>query len=156
MPRRSTQLKTATKVALRRLKQVGEDPTRLDRPFRAVVVVSNVQGIVENGGFEYLFEKDLAGQPPYSFVADAYREIGAHTAAECLEAAVALFPFDEPHLWAARRRELMASTDNNRMLAALSRQMWSSGVWNSLEQYVAEHLEHFNSVWWWTTIGGSG
>jgi len=45
----------------------------------------------------------------YSIFIDACRRIGAETAAEALEKAVALFPFKNPHLYAEKRREHMES-----------------------------------------------
>lgn len=65
---------------------------------RTFVMVYSFQGVIDNGGFQYAFERDWPGKPPYREIADAYRAIGAIELAGWLEEAAALFPFPDPHL----------------------------------------------------------
>ena len=50
------------------------------------------QGAIGNGGFDYLFEGRIPGDPDYKLSIAAYRTIGCHAAADAFEAAIALFP----------------------------------------------------------------
>jgi hypothetical protein len=63
-----------------------------------VAILYSEQAIIDNGGFQYLFENDLPSQLPYLKVVEAYRRIGAHEAADRPQKAVAMFPFENPHL----------------------------------------------------------
>ncbi len=45
---------------------------------RNIVLVWTVTGIVENGGFKYLFESELPGDCDLSFSIKAFGEIGCH------------------------------------------------------------------------------
>src|SRR5262245_63775631 len=63
---------------------------------RVVVLVWTAYGIVENGGFEYLFSSDLPGDPTYQLTLDAFRTIGSVAAASALEDALAAFPTGTP------------------------------------------------------------
>lgn len=88
------------KAAKRAFKGLDDDAdvTRLPGPRRTFVVVYTIQGVIGNGGFQYLFERDWPGCPAYGEFSRAYREIGATDVAEWLDRAVALFPFSDPHL----------------------------------------------------------
>src|SRR4051794_17041806 len=90
-------LERASDYAFSRLKEAGNRPSDLALPLQTVVVISSAQGIIDNGGLEYFYESDFPGNPPYSFIAEAYRRIGAVGAAECIEKTASMFPFPEPH-----------------------------------------------------------
>lgn len=77
--------------AFARLAELGGDPDALPDAARTLVVVSCAQGIIDNGGLEYFFESDFPGEPPYAMFVEAYRLIGASSAADCIERAVAMF-----------------------------------------------------------------
>lgn len=59
---------------------------------RVVVLVWTLFGIVENGGFEYLFGSDLPGDPGYRLAVAAFRTIGCEEGAGVIEEAIALCP----------------------------------------------------------------
>ena len=44
------------------------------------IVVYAAQGIIDNGGFQYLFESDFPGCPPCSLTVPAFRRNGAREA----------------------------------------------------------------------------
>ena len=77
----------------------------LPRPLFVVWAIEKAQGTIDNGSFQYFFEMDWPGKPPYSIFIEAFREIGAIEAAECFEAAVNEFPFENPHLYCEKRCE---------------------------------------------------
>lgn len=61
--------------------------TAIDYPEteRVVVLVWTLSGILENGGFEYLFESDLPGDAGLALSKKALQMIGCLTAAELIE-----------------------------------------------------------------------
>lgn len=70
----------------------------LPREREVFVMIYTAQGIIDNGGFQYLFECDFPGNPEYKRFSDAYREIGAGVIADLLDRAASLFPFTDAHL----------------------------------------------------------
>lgn len=65
------------------------------------------QGVVDNGGFQYLFERNLPAGITYARVAEALRRVGASESAECLEKAVQLFSLEVPEQNPELRDKLM-------------------------------------------------
>jgi hypothetical protein len=133
-------LDAASNVAFARLREAGNDPTRLREEFRTVVVVYGAQGVIDNGGLQYFFESDWPGQPPYALFSEAYRRIGADLAAECIDRATAMFPFPEPHLAARRRLAFLESLAEDHELFALGDAICGNAtVWLKLEEYVRDN-----------------
>jgi hypothetical protein len=109
-----------------------------------VAIVTTVQAIVDNGGFQYLFESTFPFTPPYSAFSDAYRQIGALDAADRLDRAVALFPFENPHTNPQRRNEFMDSLDPGNEFFLLGDEVCGDErVWRLLEEHVKKHAEAF-------------
>jgi uncharacterized protein DUF4375 len=134
----------AADYAYEALQRVGGDPSKLVIPLQTVVVIYFVQAIIDNGGFRYLFENDLALCPPYSFVSEAYRRIGAIDAADRLDNAVAMFPFENPHRHAKERNDFMDSLDESHPIFALGDQVCGDElIWAALEMYVTKNLAAF-------------
>jgi hypothetical protein len=100
-------LDRAAEYTYKELERVGGDPSKLEVPLQTVAVLYSVQAIIDNGGFQYLFENDFPFSPPYSTFSDAYRRIGASQDAERLDKAVAMFPFESPHLHQQKRLDFM-------------------------------------------------
>jgi hypothetical protein len=67
------------------MEKVGGDPLRLPVVLQPVALLYTVQAMIDNGGFRYIFESDFPLNPPYSAFSDAYRKIGATTAADSLD-----------------------------------------------------------------------
>src|SRR5262245_50213526 len=59
---------------------------------RVVLLVWHVSGIVGNGGFRYLFEGDLQGDPHFALTAEAFRLTGCKKATEAIQKTLAMFP----------------------------------------------------------------
>lgn len=59
---------------------------------RVVPLVVTVTGIIENGGFHYLFESSLPGDPHCRLIIQAFNQIGCTKAAEIIHRAICLFP----------------------------------------------------------------
>ena len=127
-------------VAFRRLRRVGNDPSRLPDLERTVVSVTTAQGIIDNGGFQYFFEMDFPNRPLYRVFTDAYRAVGATRAAERIDQAVAMFPFRAPHLSQKRRNAFMDSLGEAHAFFRLGDQVCGdTSVWEQLRGYVALH-----------------
>jgi hypothetical protein len=63
---------------------------------RIVILVWYAMGVIDNGGFHYLFESALPGDPYYHFTLEAYKQIGCDSAVEAFEQALGLFPNRKP------------------------------------------------------------
>ncbi|MBL8795905.1 MAG: DUF4375 domain-containing protein [Planctomycetia bacterium] len=74
----------------------GCDVSELTEAERVVLLVWEVAGIVGNGGFRYLFEKHLHGDPDFALTAQAFQIIGARSASQAVRATLALFPHSKP------------------------------------------------------------
>jgi hypothetical protein len=86
--------KLVTAVFGRILRYHGDPPDfeEMSEPERNVLLAYHVMGIVGNGGFNYLFEGNLSGDPDYTRTLRAYEQIGAANAAAAVRDALALFP----------------------------------------------------------------
>jgi hypothetical protein len=59
---------------------------------RVVMLVWHGSGIIDNGGFEYLFEDDFPGDPGFRLTAQAFEQIDCEQAAAAFREAMAIFP----------------------------------------------------------------
>lgn len=82
----------------------------LPRPVFVAWAVEQAQGITDNGGFQFFFERDWPQNPAYSVVIEAFQEIGAYEAADCLARSVAQFPFEDPELHCEARWRYIEET----------------------------------------------
>jgi len=87
----------------------------LPRPLFVVWAIEKAQETTNNGSFQYFFERDWPGNPLYSIFIDAFREVGAVQTAECLEAAVHEFPFENPHLDCEKRLSYLDESGSSSM-----------------------------------------
>jgi hypothetical protein len=137
-------LDRAAEYTYNELERLGGDPSKLDLPQQTVAILYSVQAIIDNGGFQYLFENDFPGDPPYSNFAEAYRRIGANAAAERLEKAVAMFPFESPHLHQDQRLSFMETLDEDSEFFELGNEVCGDEkVWTDLEAYAKTNAASF-------------
>ena len=134
-------LDSAAELIYDKLDTVGGDPLQLPAVLQPIAILYTIQAIVDNGGFRYLFENDR-GSHPYSVWVQAYRQVGAMHAADCLERAVNLFPFPDPHINESKRNEYMDSlNEESAELYQLGDQVCGDRqVWLLMEAYVKDHL----------------
>lgn len=87
------------------LRHHGDDVVAAELPEaeRVVLLVCNVSAIISNGGFRYLFEEDIDGDPSYARCAEAYQIIGCEVAAQAFRETLALFPNGRPPREAGKR-----------------------------------------------------
>jgi hypothetical protein len=104
----------------------------------------SLQAIIDNGGFQYFFENDLPYLLPYAAVSDAYRRIGARQAADRLDKAVAMFPFENPHVHQDKRLKFMESLDEHDEFFELGDEVCGDEtVWAALEEYAKTNAASF-------------
>lgn len=142
-------LDKASDYAFARLTEVGGGVSCLPIPLQTVVVICSAQGLIDNGGLEYFYESDFDGTPEYSFFVNAYRRIGAESAAACIEESAAMFPFDQPHLHESKRQEWIdiVRDDENHTFMKLSRRICGdSTVFQKLSEYVGANRDDFKSA----------
>jgi hypothetical protein len=72
------------------------DASAISEVERVVLLVRHVSGIIGNGGFRYLFEGDLNGDPHFALTAEAFRATGCKKAAESVRKTLAMFPHSRP------------------------------------------------------------
>ena len=135
-------------VAQRKMKAAGGF-AQVDRPIQIAITVSTAQGIIDNGGLQYLYEVDFEDQSPYSDFVVAYREIGAVEAADLLERSVAAFPFENPHLHEAKRQKWLDGIreDESHPFHALSDKLiGNKSVFPKLMEYMSRHKECFRAA----------
>lgn len=133
-------------VAIRRLQEADGDVESLPLPVQTLLRVEAAQSIIESGGLAFFYDADFPGQPPYTVFVEAYRRIGADEAADCIEAASMLFPFEEPQLFEPLRQLLLERfvADPRHPFARLSARLDQDlGVWTCLMRYVDDHAEAF-------------
>lgn len=114
-------------------------------PEQVVAIVYGAQGLIDHGGFRHFFANNWPDNPPYSVFADAYRDIGAVEAAECIEAAASLFPFSDPHRDRDGRRAVLkeSCTDKSSPLVRLGDRVaaQSHSILALLAAYIRRHSD---------------
>ena len=137
-------LSKAATVVYEELEKVGGNPQMLPPLLQPVAILYTVQAMVDNGGFRYIFEGDFPFTPPYSTFSDAYRQIGANDAADLLDRAVALFPFENPHCNQEARNAFMNEIDDSHELIELGdRVCGDERIWQLMEKYVMRNAALF-------------
>lgn len=136
------------------IKHYGEDfdPSKIPKPQQAVVFVYHADGIIGNGGFQYLFEGDFPGDPEFLLTRQAYKTIGASDASAAFEKAFAVFPNSTPpaninrrlRIWQSKYKLLDSSRDatspDSMYLKA------SKGVMEKLKAYIKANESEFASL----------
>ena len=72
------------------------DAARLTEEERTVYLVWGAHGVIGNGGFRYLFEHSLVGDPHYALSRHAFEVIGCDEAAEAFSEALSVFSGGRP------------------------------------------------------------
>ena len=133
-------LDRAAEYTYKELDRIGGDPTKLDIPLETVAILYTIQAIIDNGSFQYLFESNFPINPPYSAFIEAYRRIGALDAAVRLQKAVAMFPFENPHLHQQQRVKFMESLDEEHEFFQLGDEVCGDKrIWSALEEYATKN-----------------
>jgi len=124
-----------------RLKVDGLEIQDLSPPSSVVAIITCAQGIIDNGGLRYFFERDFPGQPSYGLFVDAYRAIGADSEAQAIAEAVSAFGLSRPELQGRARFRLLEGPVGAQV-ERFDMQMCSD-VWRMLDAYIREHETEF-------------
>jgi uncharacterized protein DUF4375 len=144
---KSSILERGIEYAFGELERVSGDLSILPEPLQTVVLITHAQGMIDNGSFRYFFETDQPGQLRYKVFSEAYRRIGAAKAAALLDPAVALFPFEDPHLSADRRNSYMDSLDQSDEFFKIGDEVCGDDtIWVRLESYIGDNRTLFQEL----------
>jgi hypothetical protein len=72
------------------------NPSEMEDAARVFSLVYHTSGIIGNGGFNYLLEGDVPGDPDLSMTVDAYERVGCGPAVEAFHMVMNLFPDGKP------------------------------------------------------------
>ncbi len=137
-------LDRAAEYTYKELDRLDGNLSRLDIPQQTVAILYSIQAMIDNGGFQYLFENDFPHSPPYSKFAEAYRRIGADQVAERLEKAAAMFPFEDPQLHQEQRLSFMETLGEESEFFELGNEVCGDEkVWTDLEAYAKANAASF-------------
>lgn len=128
----------------------GEDLRACDLPdiHRAVLLVWHSSGIIDNGGFEYLFSGDLGGDPDYSLTCKSFGIIDCDKALESFKEALAVFPDQETIMDLDKRKQFFESYPEE-VKDIINSKFWSVGIGGTdeiktlLASYIRKHEESF-------------
>lgn len=144
----SDKLDNLLDIAFEMLDDHDEDFTALPRSVATFLRVHGAQGVLDNGGYRYFFEKDWDGNPPFREFVDAYEEIGCRAQAAELARVVATFPFDEPHLHEELRNRYIEEFFDEKSRCV---EPWGDAlcgdpeVWKRLTAYAEDHEIDFRA-----------
>jgi hypothetical protein len=100
------------------------DPSSLNAEERAVCFAWLATHIINNGGFDYLFESYFEGDADYKKTAAAFHQIGATRAASAFDEAMSCFPDATPHADLDQRLSAYGSVPESSD-AAWTRHSWT-------------------------------
>lgn len=122
----------------------GLSAAQLTKEEQAVLLPYHALGIIENGGFNYLFEGDFAGDPHFHRTAEAFETIGADDAAAAFRMALALFPDSKPPIDIDERLRIYRRGTGERR-HEIDVQFWDAGkgVTSKLAAFIRANLDIF-------------
>ena len=129
-----------------KLDEAGGNLSALPIHLQTVIIVYSAQGIIDNGGFRYFFESNFPNTPSYQLFSDGYRRIGAEDQANCIDKAVQLFPFDNPHLYEQKRQEYLNNScedDDCELIKLGDVVCGDKAVWDKLNIYITNNVSAF-------------
>ena len=94
----------------------------VDEPFRTIIAIYSVQGILDNGGFEYLFESKFNDVMPIEIFQQSYKNIQADSMEKLLSKAY-------------------EKRSDSRELSILDDEMFklSDDIWKRLEEFATKN-----------------
>ena len=115
------------------------DATQYSPDEQVIMLVWHSSGIIDNGGFEYLFAGEFPGDPDYHITAEAYKTAELWRGYEAFQEAFALFPGGKvPHDCTERDRLYQAANRSAR--DRLDRKLWQDGYDGTRERRLAEFI----------------
>lgn len=117
------------------------DASKLHPLERVIVLVVHVSGIIDNGGFEYLFSGSFEGDSSFQHSMDAHKLACLDRGYEAFREAIDLFAGDIPADPSNRIRQYETKSEVVRM--EINSKYWDEGVEGLREKKLAEFIrEH--------------
>jgi len=106
---------------------------------RVIMLVWHSSGIIDNGGFEYLFSGDFDGDPEFKITAEAYKTVGLTRGYEAFQDAFKLFPNGTvPHDSEDRIRQYKMADESVR--EEINTKHWKDGWEDLREKVLAQYI----------------
>lgn len=131
----------------------GEDLRACDLPVihRTVLLVWHSYGIIDNGGFDYLFSGNLEGDPDYTLTCKSFDIINCSVAYESFKEALAIFP-DKATIIDLNQRKQFIESYPDEIKDVINAKFWSVSMGGTdeikilLAAYIREHKESFSEL----------
>lgn len=121
---------------------------------RVVMLTWHASGIVDNGGFEYLFADDFPGDPGFRLTLAAFETLGVERALSAFREALALFPRSNPHPNPEKRMRLFKKA-SEAAREEINRKFWSAGRDKEIEKRLASYIRtHRTDLDYWSRAKG--
>lgn len=137
------------KLFLRLVERYGNDfdVSKCKEKDQVVLLVWHASGIIDNGGFQYLFEGNFKGDPHFAKTAAAFKTIKATKCAEAIEEALRLFPDSKPPTDTTKRLQIYQAVNSARR-EAIDRKFFSESneLRTILAAYIRENREEFKHL----------
>src|SRR5262245_61738254 len=115
------------------------DALRYTPEERVIMLVWHSAGIIDNGGFEYLFSGDFDGDPDFKITAAAYKTVGLTRGYEAFQNAFQIFAGGKVPHDAEQRFQQYEAVDKS-IRKEINRKHWQDG-WDKLrERNLAEYI----------------
>ncbi len=106
---------------------------------RVIMLVWHSSGIIDNGGFEYLFSGDFDGDPEFKITAQSYKTVGLTRGYEAFQDAFNLFPNGKvPHDPEERIRQYKLADESVR--EEINTKHWKDGWEDLREKKLAQYI----------------
>lgn len=131
------------------LKHYGQDfdVSKCKEQDQVVILVWHASGIIDNGGFQYLFEGDFKGDAGFAKTAGAYKTVKAAKCAEAVEEALALFPGSMPPLDIEKRLKVYQAVNAAKRQEIDNRFFGESKeIKTLLAKYIRENSDEFKHL----------
>lgn len=112
---------------------------------RTVMLVWHAGGIIDNGGFEYLFSGDFPGDPSYRLTAQAFETLGCERATTAFHEALSLFPNAQAPEGTEVRYETYKHVPEARR-QEVNHKFWSAGWDHEIERKLADYIRVHRSA----------
>lgn len=110
----------------------------LDPLERVVVLVTHISGIVDNGGFEFLFSGSFEGDPGFKHSVEAHKIAGLDCGYEAFREALDTFSGDVPSDPAECIRQYELNSEGMRI--KVNSKYWDEGLEGVREKKLAEYI----------------
>jgi Domain of unknown function (DUF4375) len=123
------------------------DVSKCDEKEETVMLVWHASGIIDNGGFQYLFEGSFNGDPDFARTAKAFKAIKAKKCAAAVGEALALFPGSKPPANIEKRLQTYQSVGASKR-GAIDEKFFSESkeIRTYLARYIRDNSEEFKKL----------